>query len=58
MKTLFAAGLLLLFAQAHAACDLTAWQAPREKECVRAWMDENPEERKKEAAAKPAPEAR
>jgi len=41
MKTLFAAGLLLLFAQAHAACDLTAWQAPREKECVRAWMDEN-----------------
>jgi Phosphoinositide phospholipase C, Ca2+-dependent len=41
MKTLLAAGLLLLFAQAHAACDLTTWQAPREKECTGAWMDEN-----------------
>jgi calcium-dependent phosphoinositide phospholipase C len=41
MKTLLAAGLLLLFAQAHAACDLTTWQAPREKDCTRAWMDEN-----------------
>ncbi|HKQ14960.1 MAG TPA: phosphatidylinositol-specific phospholipase C1-like protein [Steroidobacteraceae bacterium] len=41
MKTLLAAGLLLLVSQAHAACDLTSWQAPREPECVRAWMDEN-----------------
>jgi hypothetical protein len=41
MKTLLAAGLLLFFAQAHAACDVTTWQAPREKECCAAWMDEN-----------------
>jgi hypothetical protein len=41
MKTLFAAALLLLFTQARAACDLTTWQAPRDAECARAWMDEN-----------------
>ena len=40
MKTLLAAGLLLLFAQARAACDLTTWQAPRDVDCARAWMDE------------------
>jgi calcium-dependent phosphoinositide phospholipase C len=41
MKTLLAAGLLLLVSQAQAACDLTTFQAPREGECVRPWMDEN-----------------
>jgi len=41
MKPLLAAGLLLFFAQAHAACDLTTWQAPRDEKCAREWMDEN-----------------
>ena len=41
MKTLFAAGLLLLCSQAQAACDLTTWQAPRDAQCAREWMDEN-----------------
>jgi hypothetical protein len=41
MKTLFAAVLLLLLSQAHAACDLTTWQAPRDEKCAREWMDEN-----------------
>jgi hypothetical protein len=41
MRTLLAAGLLLLAAQARAECDLTSWQAPRDAQCARAWMDEN-----------------
>ena len=41
MKTLLAAGLLLFFAQARAACDVTTWQAPRDVDCARSWMDEN-----------------
>jgi hypothetical protein len=41
MKTLLAAVLLLLLPQAHAACDLTTWQAPRDEKCAREWMDEN-----------------
>jgi hypothetical protein len=41
MKTLLAAVLLLLLSQAHAACDLTTWQAPRDEKCAREWMDEN-----------------
>jgi hypothetical protein len=41
MRTLFAAGLLLLFSHARADCDLTTWQAPRDAKCTREWMDEN-----------------
>jgi hypothetical protein len=41
MRTLFAAGLLLLISQARADCDVTTWQAPRDEQCAREWMDEN-----------------
>lgn len=41
MRTLLAAGLLLLIAQARAECNLTAAHAPPDEKCARAWMDEN-----------------
>lgn len=41
MRYAAAATLVLLFAQAHAECDLAAAQAPRDETCARAWMDEN-----------------
>ncbi len=41
MRYVAAAALVLLFAQAHAECDLVSAQAPRDETCARAWMDEN-----------------
>ncbi|HKU14629.1 MAG TPA: phosphatidylinositol-specific phospholipase C1-like protein [Steroidobacteraceae bacterium] len=41
MRCAFAGLLILLYAQAHAECDLAAAQAPQDESCAGAWMDEN-----------------
>ncbi len=41
MRKLVAGVLVLWGAQVQAVCDLTGAQAPKDDECVRAWMDEN-----------------